>query len=99
MIEPRLTEQAEADLDDLWAYIAAKNLAAADRLVDAVLDGSRLHVRFPDSGQSRDDLQPGIRCFIVSFYIVFYRPVEDTIEVLRVLHGARDIPSLFAAES
>lgn len=40
MIEPRLTEQAEADLDDLWAYIAANNPAAADRLVDAVLDGS-----------------------------------------------------------
>lgn len=99
MIEPRLTEQAEADLDDLWAYIAANNPDAADRLVDAVLDGSRLHVRLPDSGRSRDDLRPGIRCFVVSPYVVYYRHVEETIEVLRVLHGARDISSVFAAES
>jgi toxin ParE1/3/4 len=94
MSEPRLTEQAEADLDDLWAYIAADNLAAADRMVDAVLEGSRRHVRFPGMGQSRDDLRPGLRCFVVSPYVVFYRSVEDTIEVLRILHGARDISRL-----
>jgi toxin ParE1/3/4 len=99
MSEPRLTEQAEADLDDLWAYIAADNAAAADRLVDAVLEGSRTHVRFPNMGQSRDELRPGIRSFVVSPYVVFYRPVEGTIEVLRILHGARDIPSIFASES
>ena len=92
---PRLTEQAEADLDDLWAYIAANNPDAADRLVEAVLESSWLHVRFPNMGQNRDELRPGLRCFIVSPYVVFYRPVEDTIEVLRVLHGARDIASIF----
>ena len=87
MIEPRLTEQAEADLDDLWAYIAANNPDAADRMVDAVLEASRVHVRFPGMGQNRDDLRPGLRCFVVSPYVVFYRPVEETIEVLRILHG------------
>jgi plasmid stabilization system protein ParE len=44
MTEPRLTEQAEADLDELWAYIAADNPPAADRMVDAVLESSRMHV-------------------------------------------------------
>ena len=99
MIEPRLTEQAEADLDELWAYIAANNPDAADRMVDAVLEGSRMHVRFPGMGQSRDDLRPGLRCFVVSPYVVFYRPIEDTIEVLRVLHGARDISRLIEPEN
>jgi plasmid stabilization system protein ParE len=41
MTEPRLTDQAESDLDDLWAYIAANNPKAADRIVDAVLQGRR----------------------------------------------------------
>lgn len=94
MSEPRLTEQAEGDLDELWAYIAENNPDAADRMVDAVLEGSRMHVRFPNMGQSRDDLRPGLRCFVVSPYVVFYRPVEDTIEVLRILHGARDTDRL-----
>lgn len=98
MKEPRLTEQAEADLDALWAYVAAQNPDAADRLVDAVLEGSRMHVRFPNLGQMRDDLRPGLRCFVVTPYVVFYRPIEDTIEILRILHGARDLPRLIEPE-
>jgi toxin ParE1/3/4 len=98
MTEPRLTELAEADLDDLWSYIATGNPAAADRMADAVLEASRMHVRFPNMGQNRDDLRPGIRRFVVSPFVVFYRPVEDTIEVLRILHGARDIGSIIEPE-
>ena len=45
MSEPKLSKQAEADLDELWLYIAANNPDAADRMVDAVLEGSRMHVR------------------------------------------------------
>lgn len=99
MIEPRLTEQAEADLDELWASIAANHPDAADRMVDAILEGSRMHARFPGMGLSREDLRPGLRCFVVSPYVVFYRPVEDTIEVLRVLHGARDISRLIEPQN
>jgi toxin ParE1/3/4 len=94
MSEPKLSKQAEADLDELWLYIGADNPDAADRMVDAVLEGSRMHVRFPNMGQSRDELRPGLRCFVVSPYVIFYRPIEDTIEVLRVLHGARDIGNI-----
>jgi toxin ParE1/3/4 len=99
MTEPRLSEQAEADLDDLWAYIAANNPDAADRMVDAVLDGSRTHARFPNMGQNRDELRTGLRSFIVSPFVVFYRAVDDTIEVLRVLHGARDIARIIEPEN
>jgi toxin ParE1/3/4 len=99
MSEPRLTLQAEADLDELWAHIAANNPDAADRMVDAILEGSRVHVRFPGMGLSREDLRPGPRCFVVSPYIVFYRPIDDTIEVLRIVHGARDISRLIEPES
>ena len=94
MTEPRLTVQAEADLDELWLSIAAKNPGAADRVVDAILESSRLHVLFPEMGPKRDDLRLGLRCFVVPPYVVFYRPIEDTIEVLRVLHGARDITNM-----
>jgi toxin ParE1/3/4 len=94
MSEPRLTDRAEADLEELWAYIAADKVDAADRIVDAILETSRMHVRFPGMCRRRDDLMPSLRCFIVSLYVVFYRPIEDTIEVLRILQGARDIREL-----
>ena len=91
MTEPRITERAEDDLDSVWAYIATDSHQAADRMIDAVLASSRLHVRFPGMGQDRRELGPGVRSFIVSPFVVFYRAQGDTIEVLRVLHSARDI--------
>jgi toxin ParE1/3/4 len=89
MSEPRITEQAEADLADLWEYLAPKNREAADRLLDRILERARFHAQFPDMGRMRDDLHPGLRSFVVLPYVVFFRPVADTIEVIRVLHGAR----------
>lgn len=29
-------------------------------------------------------------------YLIFYRPIEGGIEVVRVIHGARDLPSVLA---
>jgi len=34
-----------------------------------------------------------IRCF--KNYVIFYRPISEGIEVIRVLHGGRDIERLF----
>ncbi len=47
MTEPRITEQAEADLDEAWEYLAQRSIKAADRLLKRILERSRLHVRFP----------------------------------------------------
>lgn len=33
-----------------------------------------------------------------SEYLVFYRPTIEGIEIVRVLHGARDIPSILAED-
>ncbi len=98
MIEPHISDKAETDLDEIWAYIAKDNQEAADRMVDAVLVSSRLHVRFPGMGQNRGELGLNLRSFVVSPYVIFYRPHGDTIEVLRVLHTARDIDRLIDPE-
>jgi toxin ParE1/3/4 len=98
MSEPRITEQAEADLDEAWDYLAQRNEAAADRLLDGILERARLHAQLPLMGRPREDLAPGLRSFVVSPYVVFYRPAGDTIEVIRVLHGARDVDSIMKAE-
>jgi toxin ParE1/3/4 len=98
MSEARITEQARADLDQLWDYIAERNEAAADRLLDNILKAARLHASFPQMGRQRDELAPDLRSFVVSPYVVFYRPAGDTIEVLRVLHGHRDIDTIMKSE-
>jgi toxin ParE1/3/4 len=96
--EPRITEQAEADLADALGYIAERNESAADRLLDEILQKARLHAQFPRMGRARDDLGANLRSFVVSPLIVFYRPRESTIEIIRVLHGSRDIDSSMMRE-
>ena len=49
----------------------------------------------PYVGRHREELSPRLRSLPVGNYVIFYRPMEDGIEVARVLHGARDLPPLF----
>jgi toxin ParE1/3/4 len=86
---------AQQDFRDIWRYIATDNAGAADNLlrrIDAKLD---LYADNPSMGRTRDELVPGLRSFPVGNYPVFYRAVPGRIELVRVLHGARDLKQLF----
>ena len=49
-------------------------------------------------GKKRDELLPYLRSFPVENYLIFYRPIEEGIEVLRVVSGYRDLKRLFDDE-
>jgi toxin ParE1/3/4 len=99
MKEPILTDQAKDDLTDIWLTIAQRrDEPTADRMNRKILKQCHSHARFPDSGRRRDDLDPGLRSFPVHPYVVFYRPQEDTILVVRILHGRRDIERIMSEE-
>lgn len=91
----RTTSRADLDLLQIWTYIAQDNLAKADEVID------RLHARFeqlarlPESGQSCDELAPGIRCSTILGYVIYYRVTDVDVEILRVIHGAREQRKLF----
>lgn len=88
------TALAENDLIEIWTYIAKDNIAAADRVLDRLDDRSRLLADNPGLGVRRDDLDLEIRSFGVGSYLVLYRETEDGIEVVRYIHGRRDIRRL-----
>ncbi len=94
---PRITRRplAEADIIEIWDYIADDSLAAADRWVDRLDEQLRLLAAQPMMGRARDELAPGVRSFPFGRYVVFYAPLDDGIDVIRVLHGARDIDAVF----
>ena len=94
---PRITRRplAEADIIEIWDYIADDSLAAADRWVDRLGEQLRLLAAQPMMGRARDELAPGVRSFPFGRYVVFYAPLDDGIDVIRVLHGARDIDAVF----
>lgn len=86
--------EAETDLIEIWVYIAEENPAAADALLESIDDKCAALAASPLMGRARDELLPGIRSFPAGHYVIFYQPIEDGIEVVRVLHGARDLPSV-----
>ena len=91
----RFSDLAELDLTETWFYIARDNPSAADRLVERILKTCDLLAQGRHAGEGRDDLSPGARIFTVAPYVVVFRPSEEGIEVIRVIHSARDIDSLF----
>ncbi|OFZ97314.1 MAG: plasmid stabilization protein [Betaproteobacteria bacterium RIFCSPLOWO2_02_FULL_62_17] len=97
---PQVTRRplAETDILEIWDYIAEESVAAADRWVDRLDEQFRVLATQPMMGRARDELAPGVRSFPFGRYVVFYVPLDDGIDVVRVLHGKRDIDAVFNPE-
>jgi len=86
---------AKVDLADIWDYIAEDNESRADAFIDAIDQKFHVLAEQPAIGRARDELAEGIRSFPIGQYIIFYQPVPGGVEIVRVLHGARDIDAIF----
>jgi len=86
--------EAQADLDDIWETIAEHDVEAADRIIVAIEERFLRFADFPLLGRSSHHA-PGHRRFAVPPYVIFYRPIKDGVEILRVLHGSRDLGVIF----
>ncbi|HUO09869.1 MAG TPA: type II toxin-antitoxin system RelE/ParE family toxin [Phycisphaerae bacterium] len=83
------TEASHQDYREIWYYIAVDNVDAANGVVRAFDDALMMLGQHPNAGRRRPRLGKNLRSFPVGEYLLFYRPIEDGIELLRVLHGAR----------
>jgi toxin ParE1/3/4 len=86
---------AQADLLDIWNFIASDSFDKADQLLKKIDSQLKMLASNPGMGRKRDSLALNMRSFPVGNYLIFYRPINQGIEVIRVIHGARDIQSLF----
>ncbi len=87
---------AVSDLDDIWEFISADNLDAADRVVAEILSTIGNLVRFPGLGHKRPDLTSRpLRFALVREYLIAYAPDEKPLWVVAVIHGRRD-PQIMA---
>jgi toxin ParE1/3/4 len=91
----KLSLQARADLQEIEDYISRDNPDAALHLLLTIEEKCRLLARHSGIGFERLELRPGLRSFAVGNYVIFYRAADDGIEIVRVLHGGRDLPELF----
>lgn len=90
--------RARSDFDEILDHIGKTDPdSALDFVTRLQLMCDRL-AQMPEMGRKRDDLLPDIRGFPVERYIIFYRVLGTGVEIVRVLHGARDIESIFSDE-
>jgi len=95
MSQYRVSDVTRSDLEAIWLFIAQDNPEAADRFIRAVVSRFPMLASMPKAGRQREELSARLRSFPVGNYVIFYRPMENGIEIVRVLHGARDFPPLF----
>jgi toxin ParE1/3/4 len=84
----------EADLREIRDYIAKESPGSALRLMVRFVGAFRLLAHHPELGHVREDLPvPSLRFWPVAPYLVIYLAGKP-IEVVAVVHGARDVPSV-----
>ena len=93
----RVTRRPHAvdDIVEIWDYIADDSVAAADTWVDRLDTQLELLATQPLMGRARDELMPGIRSFPFGRYVIFYMPQPGSVDVVRLLHSARDVDAIF----
>lgn len=86
---------ARADLVDIGDFIAADSPANAERWVARLEEAIQSLSFMPERVQLRDDLRSGYRAKPVGSYLIFFRVVEDEVQIVRVLHASRDVTEAF----
>lgn len=86
--------RAQADVDEIWEYVAQFDPAAAFNLVRAIEDATGRLTVFPHSGSPRPDLRAGLNSIPSGSYTIIYSVGPDSIDIRRVLHSSRDFSKL-----
>ena len=95
-----LSPRAGQDLDDICEFIARDSLQAASRVLSAIEKAIQSIAQSPGVGHFREELADRqFRFLLVYSYLIVYRPETKPLQVVRILHGARDIQSILRLAS
>jgi toxin ParE1/3/4 len=94
----RLTPEAKADLEGIGDRIAERNPARAVTYVGELRERALRIGEFPHAGPPRPQWGEGIRIAVHGKYLIVYRVRDETVQILRVVHGARDLDALLEDE-
>ncbi|MCK1744753.1 type II toxin-antitoxin system RelE/ParE family toxin [Bradyrhizobium sp. 139] len=89
----RKAPQADHDLDSIYDFIASDSVRAADKQIARISEIFEMLVQNPLAGRERWELRADLRSFPVGNYVIFYVPLPDGVEIVRVMHDRQDIAS------
>jgi len=77
------------DLIAIWDYISQENQVAASQVLQKIDHAMQLLAVNPLLGERQPQFGTEMRRFVLGTYLIFYEPIEDGIQVVRIFHGAR----------
>jgi toxin ParE1/3/4 len=87
-----ISKKAVADLEEIWLYTVEKwSVQQADRYYNLIIDEINYICKNINAGKSMEHVRKGYRASKVKSHLIFYRVLNDTIEVIRILHERMDI--------
>jgi plasmid stabilization system protein ParE len=91
-----LAPAAANDLIQIWRYLRKESSeATADRVETVMREKMVALASTPEMGHWRRDLTVAdVRFFSVYSYLIVYRPGTKPVQIVAVLHGARDVFAL-----
>ena len=86
-----LAPETERDLVEIYEYIAEDNVLAAERMLEKIENALTSLTVFPLRGRERAEFHPGLRSIAIKPYVIFYSFRDDTVYIVRILSGYRDL--------
>ena len=99
MAEIRHSPQSEADLEAILEYLHQNQPTVAERYATAFYEKGAGARTVPEMGRLRPEIAPNLRSTLVHPYVLFYRVEGETVQIVRILHGKRDLRRIFQEES
>jgi toxin ParE1/3/4 len=90
-----ISPSASRDLNAIADYFLTRNVDAGEKLFHEFTKKCQYISQFPNLGKSYSYLRPSLRGLPLDGYIIFYRVVNDGVEIVRVVSGRQDLESLF----
>ena len=91
-----LTPETQQDLIEIWNYIAEDSIDNADRVLARLHDAFARLARAPGIGHYREDLAGSrLRFWVIHSYVIAYRWETTPLEIIAVVHGARQLEAFF----
>jgi toxin ParE1/3/4 len=91
----RLRPKAAADIAAIAEKIAVDHPSAAANWIETVQGRCQLLGDNPEMCTLRNDIRSGLRVATVGNYLILYQAVDRDADIVRVLHGARDLKRIF----
>ena len=85
MRRPHVTDEALADIDEIWDYIAQDSFLAADRVVDEIYDAIFMLTERRDRARAGRRATNPFRFWRVHSYLIVYRPDTKPLEIARIM--------------